>query len=85
MFNMLASIAEFENDLRSERQAEGIAKAKENGVRFGRPAKLTETLRQEIYLRRQSGTTIGQLAKEFKLGEATIYRVLNIFKHTDNP
>ena len=29
MFNMLASIAEFENDLRSERQAEGIAKAKE--------------------------------------------------------
>lgn len=30
MFNMLASIAEFENDLRAERQAEGIAKAKEN-------------------------------------------------------
>ncbi|MDN4712566.1 recombinase family protein [Vibrio parahaemolyticus] len=28
MFNMLASIAEFENDLRTERQAEGIAKAK---------------------------------------------------------
>mgnify|MGYP001025845352 CR=1 FL=1 len=27
MFSMLASIAEFENDLRTERQAEGIAKA----------------------------------------------------------
>ncbi|WP_257576303.1 recombinase family protein [Vibrio parahaemolyticus] len=37
---MLASIAEFENDLRTERQAEGIAKAKENGVKFGRPEKL---------------------------------------------
>ncbi|MDC9616347.1 recombinase family protein, partial [Xenorhabdus khoisanae] len=84
MFNMLASIAEFENDLRSERQAEGIAKAKENGVRFGHPAKLTETIREEIYLRRQSGTTIGQLAQEFKLGEATIYRVLNSFKEIDN-
>ncbi|MDF4892093.1 recombinase family protein, partial [Vibrio parahaemolyticus] len=35
IFNMLASIAEFENDLRTERQAEGIAKAKENGVKFG--------------------------------------------------
>ncbi|EGV2901865.1 recombinase family protein [Salmonella enterica] len=77
-------IAEFENDLRSERQAEGIAKAKENGVRFGRPAKLTESLRQDIYFRRQSGATIGQLAKEFRLGEATIYRVLKTFKSGDN-
>ncbi|WP_339373903.1 helix-turn-helix domain-containing protein [Xenorhabdus kozodoii] len=77
-------MAEFENDLRSERQAERIAKAKENGVRFGRPAKLTETLRKDTYLRRQSGSTIGQLAKKFKLGEATIYHVLNAFKRTDN-
>ncbi|WP_240042254.1 helix-turn-helix domain-containing protein [Photorhabdus khanii] len=37
-----------------------------------------------MYLRRQSGVTMGQLAKEFKLGEATIYRVLNTFKCTDN-
>ncbi len=80
MFNMLASIAEFENDLRTERQAEGIAKAKENGVKFGRPAKVTDTKKQEIYSRRLAGATIGQLAKEFKLGEATIYRALNAVK-----
>lgn len=84
MFNMLASIAEFENDLRCERRAEGIAKAKENGVRFECPAKLTKSLRQEIYSRRQSGATIGQLAKEFRLGKATIYRVLKTFKSGDN-
>ncbi|WP_445497549.1 hypothetical protein [Photorhabdus sp. SF281] len=41
-----ASIAEFENDLCS--QVEGIAK--ENGVRFGRPAKLTEVMRKGSYL-----------------------------------
>lgn len=80
MFNMLASIAEFENDLRTERQAEGIAKAKENGVRFGRPPKLTDARCEEIYSRRMSGVTIGQLAKEFRLGEATIYRALNTVK-----
>ena len=77
MFNMLAAISEFENDLRTERQAEGIAKAKENGVKFGRPPKLTEVKKQEIYARREAGATIGQLAKEFRLGEATIYRALN--------
>lgn len=82
MFNMLASIAEFENDLRTERQAEGIAKAKENGVKFGRPAKLTDAKREEIYSRRMAGATIGQLAKEFRLGEATIYRALSAVKQS---
>ncbi len=76
MFNMLASIAEFENDLRTERQAEGIAKAKENGVKFGRPAKLNEQICVAIHARRIEGATIGQLAKEFEFGEATIYRAL---------
>jgi DNA invertase Pin-like site-specific DNA recombinase len=80
MFNMLASIAEFENDLRSERQAEGIAKAKENGVKFGRPVKLTDNIKEEIYSRRTAGATIGQLSKEYELGEATIYRALNAVK-----
>ena len=31
---ILALIAEFENDIRRERQMDGIAKAKERGVRF---------------------------------------------------
>jgi len=82
MFNMLASVAEFENDLRTERQAEGIAKAKENGVKFGRPSKLTKAKREEIYSRRLAGATIGQLASEFRLGEATIYRALNAVKQS---
>lgn len=84
MFNMLASVAEFENDLRTERQAEGIAKAKENGVKFGRPSKLTKAKREEIYSRRLAGATIGQLANEFRLGEATIYRALNAVKQSDS-
>ncbi len=37
-------------------------------------------MKQEIYSRRLSGATIGQLAKEFRLGEATIYRALNAVK-----
>ncbi|MDF5382499.1 recombinase family protein [Vibrio parahaemolyticus] len=84
IFNMLASIAEFENDLRTERQAEGIAKAKENGVKFGRPEKLDAQICDAIYDRRTEGATIGQLAKEFELGEATIYRALKIAMTKEN-
>ncbi|MCG9541983.1 recombinase family protein [Vibrio parahaemolyticus] len=84
MFNMLASIAEFENDLRTERQAEGIAKAKENGVKFGRPEKLDAQICDAIYDRRTEGATIGQLAKEFEFGEATIYRALKMAVTKEN-
>ena len=83
MFNMLASIAELETDLRSERQAEGIAKARENGVKFGRPNKVTDAMKAEIYSRRLSGAAIGQLAKEFSLSEATIYRAINTVKNME--
>lgn len=77
MFNMLAAIAEFETDLRSERQLEGIAKAKEHGVKFGRPTKRTDEIDLEIYNKRKEGVSIGQLAKDYDLGSATIYRILN--------
>ena len=84
IFNMLASIAGFENDLRTERQAEEITKAKENCVKFGRPAKLNEHICDAIHSRRAEGATIGQLAKEFELGEATIYRALKMVVTKEN-
>ena len=62
---MLASIAEFENDLRTERQTEGIAKAKESGMKFRRPAKLNKQICHAIHTRRTERVTIDQLAKEF--------------------
>lgn len=77
MFNMLASIAEFENDLRTERQNEGIAKAKENGVKFGRPAKVNDKMRAEIRSQREAGRAIRKIAKDFSIGEATVYRALS--------
>ena len=77
MFNMLAAIAEFETDFRSERQLEGIAKAKEHGVTFGRPTKRTDEIDLEIYNKRKEGVSISQLAKDYDLGSATIYSVLS--------
>ncbi len=37
VFGILAAVAEFETHLRKERQAEGIARAGTEGVRFGPP------------------------------------------------
>lgn len=77
MFSLLGAFAEFENDIRSERQADGIAKAKQKGVAFGRKRALTAEQCQRIKtLREEENFSVPQLAKRFNVGPATIYRAL---------
>lgn len=76
LFNVLASIAEFETEIRRERQMEGIAKAKEKGVRFGRKAKLSEDQIVEMKREREKGTKIVDLMTRYSLSKASIYRLL---------
>jgi DNA invertase Pin-like site-specific DNA recombinase len=76
MFNMLACIAEFETEIRKERQLEGIAKAKERGVHFGRKATLRPLQVQEMRQKRASGVKIKDLMAEYRLSKASVYRLL---------
>lgn len=46
-FNILASFAEFERDLISERTIDGLARAKANGKRLGRPKGAKDTKRRK--------------------------------------
>lgn len=77
LFNMLGSIGQFETEIRAERQAEGIAKAKKNGVAFGRKAKLTAQQQQEMRDRRSRGVLIRELMREYELSKAAVYRYLS--------
>lgn len=76
LFNMLASIAEFENAIRKERQVDGIEKAKNNGVIFGAKAKLSNEQVDLLRSKRAEGVLIKDLITEFKLSKASIYRLL---------
>jgi len=79
MFSLLASFAEFENDIRAERQADGIAKAKERGVVFGRKRALTpEQCKRIKVLREEENFSVPQLAERFNVGIATVYRALGL-------
>lgn len=78
MFNILATIAEFETEIRKERQLEGIKKAKENGVRFGRKAKLSGADIEAIFEKRENGELISSLMKEYNISKATVYRSLTL-------
>lgn len=78
LFNMLASIAEFETEIRKERQLEGIKKAKSKGVKFGAKPKLTSEQIQRLKQDRLNGLLIKDLAAKYNLSKDSVYRMLRI-------
>lgn len=75
MFQMLASFAEFENNLRKERQLEGIQKAKEQGKPFGRPLKVDNDLIDNVKIAIEKGITVSRILKFYKISQTTYYRI----------
>lgn len=77
MFNIIGSFAEFEHDIRKARQMDGIRKAKDKGVAFGRKHVLNEQQRQEIVrLNKDESFSLNQLATKYAVSHMTIYRVI---------
>lgn len=74
---MLGAIGQFETEIRAERQMEGIAKAKERGVAFGRKKQLTEEDVKALKAEREQGILIKDLMRKYRLSKATVYRYLS--------
>ncbi|NVO22635.1 recombinase family protein [Donghicola mangrovi] len=73
-FQMLGVFAEFETNLRRERQLEGIARAKANGVYKGRKPSVDA---QEIKrLHDVEGLGPTAIAKRLQIGRTSVYRAL---------
>lgn len=71
--DMLGVFAEFETNLRRERQLEGIAKAKAEGVYKGRPASIDAAKVQAL---KAEGVGATDIAKRLGIGRASVYRLL---------
>ncbi len=76
LVTMLGAIAAFENDLRAERQTDGINLAKRRGVQFGRKKALTDDQVLEMRQKRDGGLKIKELMTHYALSKATVYRAL---------
>lgn len=73
MLNMLAAVAEFETDLRRERQMEGIEKAKAAGVYKGRPRSINP---EDIMVLKAEGLGPSAIAKRLGIGRASVHRLM---------
>lgn len=77
MLSVLGMVAEMERDFIRGRVKDGMAAAKERGVSLGRKKTyLNSTMRKKIQMRRSEGVGIQRIAKEFKVGVAQIYKVI---------
>jgi DNA invertase Pin-like site-specific DNA recombinase len=76
VLTIMSGIAEFERKLIMGRCEEGIAKARANGKKFGRPSALDAGQKRKIAERYANGETMAALAIEYDVGEATIFRAL---------
>jgi DNA invertase Pin-like site-specific DNA recombinase len=73
---IMSGIAEFERKLILSRTEAGIAKARANGKKFGRPSALDVGEKRKIAERYAAGETMAQLAADYEVGEATVFRAL---------
>jgi DNA invertase Pin-like site-specific DNA recombinase len=76
MLTVLGGLAEFERELIRARTGEGRKRAKERGVRFGRPRKMTPHQRQEALQRLARGETQADVARTYNVDATTIGRLL---------
>jgi DNA invertase Pin-like site-specific DNA recombinase len=86
MAHVIASIAQYETEVRSERQVAGIVEAKKRGVKFGRPKgeggrpgkPIKVTPEQTAMVRRlkAEGGKVAAIARTVSLSRQTVYSIL---------
>lgn len=77
MLGLLGSVAEFERAIIRERQAEGIARAKERGVYKGRAKVLTDEQLAQARELVGAGVPKAEVARRLCIGRTTLYSYLS--------
>jgi DNA invertase Pin-like site-specific DNA recombinase len=76
MAGLLAVFAEFEREILRERVRAGLAHARANGKRLGRP--LTASLQtDQVCKLRRSGLSKSQIARQLHIGRTSVRRILD--------
>jgi DNA invertase Pin-like site-specific DNA recombinase len=76
MLSIIGACAQFERSMIRERQREGIAIAKKEGVYTGRKAALTPAQAQELRKRVADGEDKAAVAKAFGISRASVYNYM---------
>ena len=75
MLNVFGAVAQFEREIRLERQREGIAKAKAEGKYRGR-APTVRAKADKVITLKDEGVGATEIARKLGIGRAPVYRIL---------
>lgn len=79
LFTIMGAFAEMESTLIRERVTAGIAAARKNGVKLGRPSP-TKNIEHAVTLYQESNLTVLDIANSCQISIPTIYKHLNLKK-----
>jgi len=80
IFNIFACLANYERTMILERTALGRAKARDRGVKFGRPSKMNSSVAEAVRLLREKGAGIKDIARSLGIGVGSVYQALRAVK-----
>jgi len=75
MVKVLSAVADFERQLIIERIQAGLARAKAENKKLGRPSKTTDNDKQTIIAKLAQGVTVSELAREFSISRASVISI----------
>ncbi len=75
MVKVLSAVADFERQLIVERVQAGLARAKAENVRLGRPSKTSVNDKQQIITKLAQGMTVSQVARDFGISRASVIKI----------
>ena len=81
---VLSSIAQLERETMISRINAGIARAKSQGKKLGRPSKINQSLVNAVSLLRAKGVSIRDIGKTVNVGIGTIYAILRSLDSSEN-
>jgi DNA invertase Pin-like site-specific DNA recombinase len=76
LFQMLGVFAEFERAMIQERVKAGLARARAQGKRLGRP-RVSGTIERAVRSQRRKGHGMLKIAKALRIGVGTVQRIVN--------
>jgi DNA invertase Pin-like site-specific DNA recombinase len=82
---VLGSIAALERSLLIDRINAGIARAKAEGKKMGRPSKLNDGLINAVTMLYEKGVSIRNIAQTCSIGVGTVYKILAQKKQSEMP
>ena len=77
MFAMIGVFSQFEREIIRERINSGLARARAEGKKLGRPTNYNSGMKQSVKLLRDGGMPIKQIARNLEIGVGTVYKALD--------